>query len=336
MKKKVIIFIILDIVALLGIFLAYGPITYFREFLITTAMTTKSHKYLAKTFYSDHMINKVLSNNYVEEVDEDTNASDIVFKDNSNNYIYESIYEEQILKKENPDDLYKIVTFSGNDYKAYLTVIYDPSRISLATTKHLGVRGEYLRTIANDNDAIVAINAGGFSDAAGLGDGGISTGAVIKNGKVIWNGPETGWTGGLIGFNKDNILILSKENPYQAVKNGMRDAIEFGPFLIVNGKTSYIKGNGGWGKAPRTAIAQRKDGIVLFLVIDGNGVKKGYRGGADMAQLTEILLRYKAYNAANLDGGASTNLVVNGNLYNNPVAYTSTGERWINNGWILK
>ena len=49
----------------------------------------------------------------------------------------------------------------------------------------------------------------------------------------------------------------------------MRDAIQFGPFLIVNGKPSFVKGNGGWGIAPRSAIGQRQDGIVLFLVING-------------------------------------------------------------------
>ena len=57
---------------------------------------------------------------------------------------------------------------------------------------------------------------------------------------------------------------MSKE---KALAMGYRDAIEFGPYLIVNGKRSFIKGNGGWGIAPRSAIGQRKDGIVLFLVI---------------------------------------------------------------------
>ena len=37
--------------------------------------------------------------------------------------------------------------------------------------------------------------------------------------------------------------------------------------LIVNGKVAKIHGDGGWGTAPRTVIAQRRDGIVLFLII---------------------------------------------------------------------
>ena len=51
---------------------------------------------------------------------------------------------------------------------------------------------------------------------------------------------------------------------------GMRDALEFGPFLIVNGKKlQYESSAGGYDRAARVAIAQRKDGVVLFLVTEG-------------------------------------------------------------------
>ena len=45
----------------------------------------------------------------------------------------------------------------------------------------------------------------------------------------------------------------------EALDMGIRDAVEFGPFLMINGKRSFVKGNGGWGLAPRTVIAQRRD-----------------------------------------------------------------------------
>ena len=102
----------------------------------------------------------------------------------------------------------------------------------------------------------------------------------------------------------------------EAMKSGIRDAIQYGPFLIVNGKSSYVKGNGGWGVAPRSAIAQRKDGIVLFLVIDG---RQKSSLGADMKDLSNILLRYGAYNAANLDGGTSSAMSVNGSIITHPM-----------------
>ena len=119
----------------------------------------------------------------------------------------------------------------------------------------------------------------------------------------------------------------------------MKDAIQFGPFLIVNGVSASISGNGGWGINPRTVLAQRKDGIVLFLVVDGNGANKynwSGRGGVSMADLIVILERYGAYNAVNMDGGASTTLVIENQLKNHPCGYSQTGERRLPNGWIFK
>ena len=83
----------------------------------------------------------------------------------------------------------------------------------------------------------------------------------------------------------------------------------------------------------RTAIGQRKDGIVLFLVVDGRTVK---RPGADMNDLIEIMQKYGAYNAANLDGGTSSVMVVNGKIINDPVDSTGAHKtRFISTGFIL-
>ena len=105
-------------------------------------------------------------------------------------------------------------------------------------------------------------------------------------------------------------------NANQALNAGIRDAVTMGPFLIVNGKMADIKGNGGWGYAARTAIGQRKDGIVLFLVVDSNEFRTK---GASIKDLAEIMERYGAINAANLDGGTSSAMVVNNELINDPI-----------------
>ena len=120
----------------------------------------------------------------------------------------------------------------------------------------------------------------------------------------------------LSGFTNDNKLYLGKISAEEAINMGIRDAVEFGPFLIVNGKSAFINGNGGYGIHPRSAIAQRKDGIVLFLVIDGRSLKSK---GADMNDLVDILLRYHAYNASNLDGGNSSALVIDNKIINHPI-----------------
>lgn len=316
-----------------GLFLLYGPYHGFRDWLITTAMTTLNHQYFATWFYSDETIAEVMGNNAVIESGEDSNTDEVEVVAYLDDVKYENEYEEAILKKDKGNDLYKVIDIKGKGYTGHLVAVYDPSKISVCTTKHLGTKGQYLVDMAADNKAVVAINGGGFVDPNYNSLGGVPQGTVIKNGKIISNRTYKK-AGGLVGFTKDNKLILARMTANEAIQKGVRDAVTFGPFLIVNGKPSFIKGNGGWGEAPRTAIGQRKDGIVLFLVIDGRMVG---RPGADMVDLTEIMQRYGAYNAANLDGGTSCGLVVKGKLINDPINGNGKHKtRMIATGFIVK
>ena len=188
--------------------------------------------------------------------------------------------------------------------------------------------------MAKRENAVVAINGGGFLDKDGQGTGGQAIGAIISNGKIISNYSHSQYGGGIIGFTNDNKLYLGKISAEEAINMGIRDAVEFGPFLIVNGKSAFINGNGGYGIHPRSAIAQRKDGIVLFLVIDGRSLKSK---GADMNDLVDILLRYHAYNASNLDGGNSSALVIDNKIINHPINWDNLEQtRPIPCGFIVK
>lgn len=337
LKKKILMVIlgIGDIIAIFCLILFYGPFTGFKDFIVTTSMSTFHHKYIARTFYTEKMINEVMSRNYIEDFTIDTDASLININSLEEQESYDSVYEQEILEHDKNDD-YKIIEFDGNGYHAKIVVLYDPSRVSLYTLPEFKTYGLTITEIAEETDALVAMNASGFEDLGGVGHGGMPTGTIIKDGKVVFRGVKTGWPGGLIGFNKDNVLVLTKDSPEDAIAKGMRDAVEFGPFLIVNGKRANMEGNGGSGTHPRTVIAQRQDGIVLFVVIDGNGNTSGYRGGVTYPQLLDILERYKAYNAANLDGGASTSLAIDGKLYNKPCGIGDTGERNLPTAWIFK
>ena len=177
------------------------------------------------------------------------------------------------------------------------------------------------------------MNAGGFYDPDWNSNGAQPHGTVISNGVVVSDFDDANMSGGFVGFNKENKLVLGKFTKEQAVSMGIRDAVEFGPFLIVNGKSSFVKGNGGWGIAPRTAIGQRSDGIVLFLVING---RLATSIGADMGDLTEIMEKYGAVNAANMDGGSSSELVINNKIINHPVAAGTNGLRDMPTFWVVK
>ncbi len=335
LKKKILVFggsfFVLGLSTFL--FLFYGPWAGFRNFWITSAMTTMNHQYLATWFYSDETIQKVLANNKVIEVTEDTDPDMIKLKKYTSKTIYKNEYEKEVLTKDPDNDLYKVIEVSGSSYQGYLVVVYDPSRISIATTKYLNVRGESILTVSKRENAIIAMNAGGFYDPDWNSNGAIPHGTVISNGKVVSDYEDARMGGGFICFTNENKLILGRMTKEQALAKGCRDAVEFGPYLIVNGKSSFIKGNGGWGIAPRTAIGQRKDGIVLMLVINGR-IPSSI--GADMVDLTEIMENYGAYNAANLDGGSSSELVINQKIVNTPVAAGTNGLRDMPTFWVVK
>lgn len=334
-NKKLIITLSSIIVVLFAsfAFLLYGPYDGFRNFWITSAMTTMSHQWLAKMFYSEKEIMKVLESNGIVEPSGSTDTDLIKVKKYSGNArFYKNKYEEDILKDSEGKD-YKVIPIKGSKYQGYLVAIYDPSRVYVATTNYLRVRGEAITTVAKRENALVAINGGGFYDPDWNSNGALPHGVVISKGKLVSNYQKANVGGGVVGFTNDNKLVLGKWTAEEALKRGVRDAVDFGPFLIVNGKSSFVKGNGGWGIAPRTAIAQRKDGIVLFLIINGRIASSI---GADMVDLCEILENYGAYNAANMDGGSSTELVINNKIINHPVAAGKNGLRDLPTFWMVR
>lgn len=306
--------------------LLYGPYDGFRNWLITSSMTTMSHQWIAKIFYSDDTIKEVMNNNRVEDIDEDTDTSAIVIKkpshENVKAVVYTNKYEEAILKKNNPSDEYKIIEIHEKGFDAYLAAIYDPSKVKTMVSPNLGVTGQYLTDMSQANNAVIAINGGNFKDKKSKGTGGIPIGITYSKGKFVYSSDFKYSTGGIVGFDKNNKLILSKKcTKASAKKLRIRDCVSCRPFLIVNGKSSKIIGNGGWGYAPRTAIGQRKDGIVLFLVADGRRINKP---GASIKDLITIMENYGAYNAATLDGGTSSAMTENGKLVNDPVDASGT------------
>lgn len=335
-KSKKIIIVLLSIFGFglsVGLFLLYGPYHGFRDFWITTAMTTMEHQYLATMFYSDELINEVLEKNSVIEPEGDTDTDLIEIYDNTvSEIVYKDKYDKQVLEHE-PNQLYKYFKVDGYNFDAYMAVIYDPSKISVVKTKYMGVRGQYLTDMAKENNAVVAINGGGFIDINGESNGGQPRGIIIEDGKIIQSSRNRDKAGGVIGFTNDHKLFLGDVSAQEAINKGVRDAVEFGPFLVVNGKSSFIQGNGGYGIHPRTAIGQRKDGIVLFLVIDGRRVDSL---GAGMKDLADIMIKYGAYNAANLDGGNSSVLVINNKIINRPIDWFDREQtRPIATGFIV-
>ena len=97
-------FSVIFLLGSIGIFilltLLYGPWGGFRDWLVTTAMTTMTHQYFATWFYDDDVIEYILANNKVHEIKEDTNIDLIKVEDDENFEIpttFANQYEEQVI-----------------------------------------------------------------------------------------------------------------------------------------------------------------------------------------------------------------------------------------------
>lgn len=84
-------------------------------------------------------------------------------------------------------------------------------------------------------------------------------------------------------------------------------------------------------RVPRTAVGVREDGTMVFIVVDGR--QKGLSDGMTIRELGQKLLELGVKDAANLDGGASSEMIIEGEIVNSPSAGR---ERMVACGFIIK
>ena len=331
LKISTILFIVIDILVLICFFVMYCPCSYIRNLYVTTAMQTMNHQWLAKIFYSDKTIERIRNNNFFISIDEDAHLDDVIIN-TVEKVKYKDEYEEELLTRDAGNDMYKVIDVKVGNANGYLVAIYHPEKVRLLRVRQFnsGGIGERVVDFCKRYKASVCINGGGFLN--GLANGSdIPDGYVIDEGKVVWS-PSNGSSGNIIGITKNGKLqLMNHTTGNEAVNAGVYYGIEFGPFLIVNGKSISIEGMP-YGVANKCAIAQRKDGVMMFLVTEG----ETYIDGASLKDVVDLLEKYGAYNAANLDGGQSTSLVVDTKLVNSPnYLAKKQGGRYVVTAWGL-
>ena len=240
---------------------------------------------------------------------------------------------DEIAANESGELALQLIDIAVDRVKGKLLIVKDPSRVILGTSDNLGHQaGLQLTALVAKYNGVAGINAGGFNDENGLGNGGIPQGLVITGGELVWGNPGT--TYNVIGFDNDNILHVGRMKGRDALELGIQNAVSFvthdglASSLVINGEvqTQNLAG----GVNPRTAIGQRADGAVLLLVLDGRSINTI---GATMENTCDILLQYGAVNAANLDGGSSSVMVYDGEIINHCASVT--GPRSIPTGFIV-
>ncbi len=310
--KKVLAFIIYNLVLatiLAPFVLFWGPFQSLKTVAVGSVYTSR-HPQVVKAFLSQAEIDRIMNLNDSQGTSGgNAIARSNVIADSSSGITVEDI--------------------KGPSFKGKVMLIKDPKRIKLAVTKEIGVTGERVSDLVKDMGAIAGINAGGFYDPNGKGNGAFPDGLTVHDGKLVHN--NVGDKGvNIVGFNDQGKLVIGNMTANQLEAKHISEAVTFEPNLIVDGK-SVVSGDGGWGIAPRTGIGQMADGTVIFVVIDGR--QPTWSIGATLRDLMNVFEDYHAVNAVNLDGGSSSELVYNGKVVNR--LWDIFGERYIPTAFVV-
>ena len=199
----------------------------------------------------------------------------------------------------------------GRGFTGTMMVVLDPMRVTVGfMPDRVGSRGRTVGEFGEDFGAVAAINAGGFLDEGGTGDGSTPDSLVVYDGEIYCG--NRGTRQGFAGIDGEGKLHVGKFSKDEILEMGIRWGVSFGPVLIRDGvpadpETLRSDLN------PRSAIGQREDGAILLLVVDGRQVVSM---GATVSDMAGVMREFGAVNACNLDGGTSALLWYRGGYLN--------------------
>ncbi|UWG98875.1 phosphodiester glycosidase family protein [Dehalobacter sp. DCM] len=305
------------------LFILFGPLVVFygpfHSLTYTTVRTIQMsrHPQFAELFLSEEKIAKI---------SQTFNSGSVTVEP------VITLIDHQITDKANG---IRVENIEGNYFKGVVMVIDDPKQVKIAVTAEIGIAGQRLSELVLSSCAVAGINAGGFYDPNSQGTGAYPDGITVIDGNIVHNNVSEDNKTNLIGFNQEGQLILKKWTAAEIASGALaqaqiQQAISFEPYLIIDG-IPMITGDGGWGFAPRTGIGQKADGTVIFVVIDGR--QPDWSMGASLRDLMNVFIEYGAVNAANLDGGSSTEMIYHGQIINK--LWNIYGERYMPTAFVV-
>ena len=293
--------------------IANGNSPTLRNQIVIMAKEASATKWIPELFLNEDTINEIIESKNKKTIETQT-VDDYNDSTNENNAAELNDYWS------NSIDGIKFETLNESTYKAYVLQIKDASRVFVGCSSsnyENATVGCDVFDIINKYGAIAAINAGEFIDTGGLGSGAAPMGLTYSQGECVWN---DNYVRTFIGFDSNNNLIVKeKMTKDEADSLNIRDAVSFqnGNTLMYeeNGMISTNLSDDDTGTSQRTAIGQKEDGTVIFIVTDGRTASSI---GATRNDIINLMTYYKAVNAAMLDGGSSTMMYYENyyNLYN--------------------
>jgi exopolysaccharide biosynthesis protein len=221
-----------------------------------------------------------------------------------------------------------VIRVTGMGYRGVLVIGKDPSRLTCGVAKYLGELGQRAGDIAERYDGLVAMTASGFGDAENVAEGSDLAGGCMSQGKEFGEHyQEKGYK--RVELRTDNRLYI--RDAYTDYARSCTDATEWKPALIVDGRIVVSAADGFTSVNPRACLGQTRDESILMLVIEGRNIDSL---GTDASECADILARYGAYQAMNMDGGTSAILWYQGEYITKCSNEDLPEGRHLPNAWI--
>lgn len=288
---------------------AKGPSPTMRNLFVRSVRETSAMGFLADWFLSDVEIEQIMSAGKDVAVEDSDPSLIVIPQPTEPSDTDEPVKDAWGFVDEDGDGII-IDHVRGEGYVGYMMIVLDPSRVVMASkVEDFGIRGYTVAEMVEEFDAVAGINAGGFEDPDGQGNGSVPDTLVVSGGQVYY--ADKGIQEGFVGMDSNNIMHVGMLYPDQIREKDIQSGVCFGPVLVSNGipRDQVFSGIN-----PRTGIGQRSDGAILMLVIEGRRVSSL---GATYEDMAEVFLSYGAVNACNLDGGSSSMMWYQGDYVNN-------------------
>ncbi|MUG67432.1 copper amine oxidase [Paenibacillus campinasensis] len=220
---------------------------------------------------------------------------------------------------------FRVGSRSFNTQVVTVSLLHPKIKLDVALAHNKVGAVEDLRSIAKRSGALAAIN-GTYFDAYTTGAFKAPYGYIASGGSILKTAP--GDNRSIFIYDRNNLATIVPGLTFKDrfEEGRIEGAIQAGPRLLTDGKISIDVRNEGFkdpkilsGGGARSAIGITKDHKLILLTTSG----------ATIPQLAEIMKQAGAYQAMNLDGGASSGLYYNG-------SYLTTPGRQISNAILIQ
>lgn len=210
--------------------------------------------------------------------------------------------------------------------RGVMAICKDPERLSLRAASTLGSVGQTAGKICEANDGILSITGSAFMDD-GSGNGGQISGLAVCNGTTY--GDRLGGTDKRLELRTDNKMYIV--NSTDSVDPNTRDACEFRPALIMDGKITVDENCGWTSPNPRAVLGQTDKLEVMMVVVEGRFLDSP---GCSVVKVAELMQDYGCVQALNLDGGTSAIMYYNGEYITRCSNTDLPGGRTLPSAWV--